>query len=517
MAQTSDIPIKDSFSKWFIDGHGKNKVPANFAVYSRNQRVENGATTLRRWFRTLVSDSSGTHIRGITANSMQWNILCCSNSNLKKVNLTTMTLDTVWSIGTDVDINMFNHGKYTIMLTWIGKWWVYDGTTLQQIVNVPDENCIIWCPFAWFTVIAGNKANTSNFIYFSRPVTPTNPEYARDWTGSWSESRNMGSKVLGMEVWLNNLYIFTQNTVEYVGKDSLASVWGTFSFFSSPIGEWDQLLNMNMAVTANDKAFYMTKNFTVKTLNYVAGTVDPSIWQLSDRPMLSIRNFLETQLNDNQDWAFAQRKGDNIFWYLRSINSPIIDIALVYDLTNDNFYIDDDIYYSCMVSYDGKYYAGSYLNSDILEDDVGYDVDSQGIPFEYITPQLDFGNPVKQKLFKWWSLAWEINFEAKITVETIIDWFVVASETIEGSDLLEANISWLWSSPIGALPVGWSYVDLDGGLVWFESRNKQGNVNLKGYNIQLRITSDLPWARFYLDYLSFQVKPIGNTKLQNIL
>jgi hypothetical protein len=166
-------------------------------------------------------------------------------------------------------VNMFNHGKYTIILTGVGKWWVYDGTTLTQIINVPDENCIIGVPYTGFTIIAGNKATSNNTIYFSRPVTTANPEYAYDWTGTGSEKRDMKSRVLGMTAGLNNLYIFCQDSIEYVNKDSLSSVWGTFSFFSSPIGQWDQILNRNMCITANDKWFYMTKNFTIKSVNYI--------------------------------------------------------------------------------------------------------------------------------------------------------------------------------------------------------------------------------------------------------
>jgi hypothetical protein len=115
------IPIKDCFAKGLIDGHGKNKAPANFASYSRNHRVENGSTTLKKGFLTVISNALGTHIRGITANSVNDKILCCSNSALKLVNLTTNTLDVIGSIATDANVNMFNHGKYTIILTGVGK------------------------------------------------------------------------------------------------------------------------------------------------------------------------------------------------------------------------------------------------------------------------------------------------------------------------------------------------------------------------------------------------------------
>jgi len=527
MAKKQIIPIKDSFSKWLIDWHGRNKLPTNFASYIRNARIENKAITIRKWSNTLIEDATWTHIRWITANATQGKILCASNSKLREVNLTAKTLDDIWSIWTDADVTIFNHGKYTIILTGIGKPYVYDGNTLFQlwsssylsayltswdapttvlatwtavtdwtftitidwvarnitwlnfsiatsmswiasiiqakirtvtswketvifnnnnkfvissaihtvssaitvtsatgswtdiswawatafldcetwrwtvtasaVINAPEINPIIGTAYSWFTVIAGNTDATNNFIYFSRPVVPTNPERAFDWIWSLSENRNMQSKILWLCSSLNNLFIFTQNTIEYVGKDSLASIWSTFSFYSSPIGDWDQLLNRNCVASANDKVFYLTKDFTIKSLNYVQGTIDPAIWQLSDRPLLSIKNFLETQLNDTQTSAFCIRKDDKIEWHLRSYNSVINDIVVVYDITNDSWLIDNDKFYSCMVKYDAKYYAWSYLNSNIILDDFEYSNDIIWIPFRYDTVAVSFGNPLLRK------------------------------------------------------------------------------------------------------------------------
>lgn len=655
--RTQLIPIKEAFAKGLIDGHGLNKVPANFAVYSRNHRVLNGSTTTKKGYITRVSDDNGTHIRDIIGNSVTNKLLCCSDSKLKEVDLTNWVLNTIGSIGVDVDVNFINHWKHSIVLTGIGKPRVYDWTTLKQLTGLtynpafltgwlnatrdiavwsainngsfditingvlrnvtginfawvtsmddvalkiqtairaltsstetvtwditnrliiksanvtstsaitvtatnwagtdisgtaqyltsgtyymacaatwgigivtnatlsdaPNINPIIGVSFSWFTVIAGNTPESYNFIYFSAPVTPTNPERAYDWIYNWAENRNMWSKVLGMVAGLNNLYIFTQNTVEFVGKDSLATVGSNFSFYSSPIGEWDQLINMDCAVTANDKAFYLTKNFVIKTLNYILGTTDPAVGELSDRPLLSIRNFLDVQLSDNQDDAFAMRKDDKIYWYLKSADSPINNIALVYDVTNDNWYVDDSIYYANMTKFNWKYYAGSCLNSDIIEDDSGYDMDWDGIPFIYKTPNLNFGDPVNRKFFKWWELAGEINLETELTVNTIIDWFVIDSKTIYGKDYVPY---WIWVSSIGTFPIGWQPIagstdmSISGDLAPFEVVNKHWNINLKGKQLQLEFISNQPNSRFYLDYLAFMVQPIGNYQLQDVL
>jgi hypothetical protein len=40
---------------------------------------------------------------------------------------------------------------------------------------------------------------------------------------------------------LNNLWIFTKTTVEYIGKDSLTTTGGIASFFSIPLGTGNDL------------------------------------------------------------------------------------------------------------------------------------------------------------------------------------------------------------------------------------------------------------------------------------
>lgn len=518
MAKKQVIPIKDAFAKGLIDGFGRNKLPTNFAQYIRNARIENKAMSIRLWSQTVVEDATGTHIRWISSNSTYNKIICASNSRLKSVNLTTAALVDIGAIGTDAEVSIFNHWAYSIILTWISKPYIYDWTTLTLLTTTsPDVNPIIWETFSWFTVIVGNTTATENFIYFSRPVTPTNPTYAYDWVWSWAESRNMQSKILWVKSSLNNLFIFTENTIEFVGKDSLSSVWGTFSFYSSPIGEWDQLLNANCIVTANDKVFYMTKDFTIKSVNYVQGTIDPAIGQLSDRPLLSIKNFLWTQLNATNTTAFAIRKEDKVERHVRSYDSTLNNLVVVYDITNDSRLIDDDKYFSCMTKYNSNFYAGSYLNSNIIQDETWNSNDNIWIPFACHTVAVNFGNPLLRKFFKWWILAWMINYDAVINIDTVVDWFVVSTDTIYGSDYSTSAGMWIWSTPIGWTPIGGDLWVQTNALVPFEKINNQWNVNVKWKNIYMKITCNQPNARFYLDYLAYILSPIGNVELGDIL
>lgn len=516
MGKVQTIPIKDAFSWWLIDWYGRNKIPTNYSSYLRNARIENKALTVRKWYKTIVTDTVSTHVRGIKGNSIQNKLVCASNSKLKLINLTTNTVSDIGSIGTDTNVNIFNHWKYSIILTWVSKPYVYDGTTLTLLTTTaPDENVLIWVPFSWFTVVAGNKAATYNNIYFSRPVTIANPEYAYDWVWSGSEKRNMQSKVLWLTSSLNNLFIFCQDTIEYTNKDSLSTIWWTFSFYSSPIWDWDQLLNYRCAATANDRAFYITKNMTWKTINYVPWTIDPAIGSLSDRPLVSIKNLLQTKLAEDQTDSFMIRKDDLICWYGKSANSTIIDIGIIYDITNDIFLVDDNIYYSCMTKFNGLFYAGSYLNWDLIQDDINHDDDWGLTPFRYKTMVINFGNPLKRKLFKGRELAWELNKETYLEIDTIIDSNIISNEIIDGSKFIP-DIWWLWIgwAPIWWQPIGWALNATDE-LTPFERVADDWMINIKGKNILLDIKNTWIGWRFYCDFLAMILTPIGTYTLSD--
>jgi hypothetical protein len=136
----------------------------------------------------------------------------------------------------------------------------------------------------------------------------------------------------------------------------------------------------------------MTKDLSIKTLNYVSGTIDPAIGELSDRKMVNIRRFLNDDLNADQSKAFAFRIDTEIHRHLRSREGAFNDIVLIYDMENDSRLVDNNKFYSSMCKYNGLLYAGSCLNSSVFQDNVDNDDDGLAIPFEWKSMPLNMGN-----------------------------------------------------------------------------------------------------------------------------
>jgi len=233
---------------------------------------------------------------------------------------------------------MLTYGKYTLIFT--GIWYprVYDGSTLTQTTssNCPNVNPIISEKFQWFTFISGNTDNTNNTLYISRPITPTNPQYAYDWVGTpWSTQITYDSKILWLVSSMNRLVVFTETRIEYIGKDSLETIWGTPTLVSTPIGNGWQLASWASVMAGGDVVMYLTKNNTINTLFYAQGTVEPVIWDLTDDVSFTITEYLKL-LDADQSNSFGYyddtRKEFN--WLLKEIQSLYNDTVLVYDIWN---------------------------------------------------------------------------------------------------------------------------------------------------------------------------------------
>jgi hypothetical protein len=100
-----------------------------------------------------------------------------------------------------------------------------------------------------------------------------------------------------------------------------------------------------------------------------------------------------------------------------------------------------------------------------------------------------------------------------IQVDTLVDWSTISTDYIRWVDYTISGWGWIGWAPIWWEQIGGNIWDQQDQLVPFEKINNQGNVNLKGRNIKLKITSNEPNARFYLDYLAFIITPIWNWEL----
>jgi len=58
----------------------------------------------------------------------------------------------------------------------------------------------------------------SNTLLLSNPVTAAAPENAFDWAGVGAETLIFESKVVGAKGTTNNLWVFTETQIEYLGR-----------------------------------------------------------------------------------------------------------------------------------------------------------------------------------------------------------------------------------------------------------------------------------------------------------
>jgi hypothetical protein len=60
-------------------------------------------------------------------------LLVATEGKLKEVDFVDVELDDIGDLSSDCDVTMFNHGKYTIILTGESEPYVYDSNTLFKI------------------------------------------------------------------------------------------------------------------------------------------------------------------------------------------------------------------------------------------------------------------------------------------------------------------------------------------------------------------------------------------------
>lgn len=527
--QIKTLPVKEAFSKWFIDDVGLNNIPPQYSWYIRNARISNKSTTIRPWRTTLLSNPYPWYIQGMTYNN---GLLFNANGSL--CNLWWI----LWPISANNDVNYITYGKYTIILTGIGNPRVRNGVWVPVQISdtfMPfdndvstDFNCplkpIIGTAFTGFTMFAGNIPWYDNIMYISKPII-------RDKTTNWftlpynrtipilstsdaAEYRVFRSKILWMIANYNNLYVFCEDSIETLWQWNATTVGGIVTLFTQPIWDGDRLASPRVCVSVWNKIFYITKSRSIKTINFIPWIADPEIGDLTDIPWTSIRGFMDRELNIDQSKASAVyvKKDNTVRFYLRGRNSSFENnICLIYDLENQTFLVDDGKTFSISVQGDNDIvYAGDMLNTNIYQDDNGLNDSWAGIIFEYDTPNYWMGSPNFIKQFRGYTIAGGINTTTTIQIKTYIDWVLLDTQNITSANINinELNTVNIWWVPFAPWPnVLYPFT--------FTIDHWQIRQNGKKIRIQILESGTNPW--FYFDLLSFIVRPKGRYELNDVL
>lgn len=185
---------------------------------------------------------------------------------------------------------------------------------------------------------------------------------------------------------------------EFIGANALQNVAGSATFISTPVGEASCPISNNSVVAASDKVFWLSKNLQIMTLNVIPGVANAQIGELSARPIVSVKELLNT-LDTEQPYGygFFNENDKTVQFHVRTSGSPFNDAAIVYDLVNDTWSYDTGKRYNCVVKAEDKYYGFSDVNSSIYEDDVGFSDAGIPIDFRIVTQNLNQGTPYSKR------------------------------------------------------------------------------------------------------------------------
>ena len=512
MAGGEDKVVLDKlFSKGIIKNLGSNKTPDFYATVMENLRIKNGGITARKWTATIYDWSGSNAVQGITYNSTLGHLYVVQNGSFRKINLTNDPIDqtTIGSISHTGAVRFIVYGIYTIILTWAGYPWVYNGTALTQLTSseiANNTNPSFWAKYAWFSVV--NSSLNPNAMLISKPATLAAPTNIYSWILSWgSESITFDSEVLWFVSTLNFLRIFTETTLEYISRDNLTTAGGISSLFSVPIASGDELITPDAVCAANEFIFYMTKTRRIKTVNYVQGNPVPQVAVISEE----INEYLQSELaEDNSEvFAYFDKEENLVKFHVRSLVSTVNDTFVIRDLNNQTWIIDKDKYYSGMTSAQNLTYAWSAFGYRVVQDEIGTDDDNSAVEWSFLSAPLIFGNPTSRKQIRGAELWGKVNQYGIINRQVLVDGNSTMLKQIIWSEIpWNGSVLWVWIgwSEIGWEPVWWELYSQTPELNEFRRVATQWAIRRTGNNTQISVYGGQKWQKFIIDYASITPK-----------
>jgi hypothetical protein len=324
---------------------------------------------------------------------------------------------------------------------------VFNGETIST-VSIANTGIIEYC--RGYSFLANN-----NILLISRPITVTNPEYAYDFTGTWSQQILYKSNITGLKETLNWLYVFTKDTIEFLWANSLQNVAGSATLISTPLWKWWEAISSNSIVASGDTIFYVTKNKEINIVNYAYWTSTSSIQDLSSQPVVWFDEYLSKidteQTNafwfeNKNDWTIQFHLKEKLIWYN--------NICIVYDTINETWCIDKGKNYNYVVNIEDKYYWFSDINSSIYLDDTWNTMAWVYIPSQILTQDMNQWS-LYQKLYWWFFTAWSIWPFTSLNYQVLIDKWSVFIDTINWDPTNIWNVWELWGDVVWEEPVWW--------------------------------------------------------------
>jgi len=498
--------IKKFWTKLLASSKSVNKIPTEYLQEAFNARIYDWWIWPRKWKLELVNSVVWTNNKGgFILDSKLYQI-----TNSKIYLIENWGQDEKVDLGYDKRTDILTYWSFVIIVADWESLQVFDWTNLTTPTTVPTSNNGIIEYTRWFSFLA-----SSNILYISRPITEANPEYAYDFTWTDSENITFDSEITWLKGTLNWIYIFTKEKVEFIWANSLQSVAWSATFISTPIWNWWEPVNNLSIVASWDKIFYVTKNQQINTINYVSWIETAQIWELSQKPIVWIREYLKNIdiVQENAFWFYNQND-ETIQFHLRKENSIYNNVVIVYDLVNTTFSIDTWKNYNYVVKNGLEYYWFSDLNSSIYIDNVWWSDNGSAIPFKIKTQAMNYWN-LREKMFWWILTAWAIWPDTNLKYNVFLDRQSVFSEDIEWQASFISDIGEVWWNAIWETPIWWDIWYNKWEIIPFERIWDEWRMYNLGTRAEIEILSNSNIQDFIIDTLWLRLEHSSNMDISN--
>lgn len=536
------LEIKNAFSKWMVRWRGRNRIPTSHAWYLENARIHNGSFTNKKWARKTYT--FWDFVQAIHRYDFENKLLVIAWWSLYAN--TTLIWAVWWHTGTDA-YTMIQHGDFVIIYSWQEEPWIYHKThwlyrtddawwyqswvwiqplwlTDGSTVQVPDPQ--FGTSLTWFTIMAGTNTVTKKVLYISHPVTPSEPYRCYDYSipSGWQdydvwENRYMESTIIWLVTAGENVYVFCENSIEIIGRNTAVTTAWITSLSSQKIWVTSRLAYHNLACAVWDKVFFFTKAKKIMTINYTPGIEKP---QIDENFSDEISDRLDLNIDSVQDYWFAyyDEQEEQVEFHLRSNDAwDAPDVVVIRDLKTMSRLLDKDMAFQYLCRWGSDWettYAAQdefvYIdNSTATGYENAYDDQAwvrQAITAKWHTTNIAMGNPWAEKMFQWFIVAWAISPNADLVIKCYIDWVLQFTKTIQQSDIAssESSAKDTWDP--------WTYSSTDT-LEPFEYVADQGMLRKKWKRIRISIECSENNARFYVDTLYIDAVATGNFELND--
>lgn len=473
---------------------------------------------------SAVAPAVGTDISGEWATAFMDSEVARGTVTSKVTTNKLLSIDTAWVITPIATASLITSNNRMSFINTADKLYCMNGADLYWQLSGTTYTCPTAKTPSGFAPAFGVLFNSS--IFASGWWTNPNIVYKSVWdtyddfTSTGSDQFTFGEPVTGLETIAEALFYFTKNTISITNTQDITDTGGTITYTNRKlqVSEWAE--NNNCIVWCGNEIYYLTSSNTINKIVRWQNVYWFETLDVSNRPYNGISKIMG-KLDKNQDTAFWYYLPDSMLIkrHLKSIGSTINDIIIVYDTTKDARLVDTGKYMYDGVWFKWHNYTISNVEWKVYWDEWGQDDEDAPIVFEYKTKEFYISSPTLKKWLWETRTLLDVNANALLTQQLLIDWQVADTATVVWSTVTTgsgiSSTSWtswapqaLWETEI------WVSAIWEDGDVYIAPGSDIDSDYSETYILRTKWNLNRKWTKFQWRFTNSTVA--GKVRLKDI-